>query len=391
MKKIINIASFSRSRLNQDAVKGSYYGWHSQFARKLVGKVDANIESWSIDAALPHEQRYEKDGVTYRLFPSGFFLSPGREISGTLLKALKLEAHEHDIVVHLHDYHNWQSYAIALTVKAPVVAHFHGATHRPIENLRNPRRWLATPLFLVEQLFENVAMKRVRHFFLANTRDKRVYERRRSPFSFCPMAPELDVFTPTERTAARIALGIDVNTKVLLNVGGFAPVKNLELLVRAFVELRMSVDARLFMLGPTYSRVYQARIMAMIRRVGVEDSVQVVGMISRERLNAYYNAADALLVSSSPGEGGPTVVLEALAVGLPVVSTPVGFTRDILPKAGGLLTLADAPSDLVPALRTVLGSVMKDRVPCRPWTWDDVIRTILLVYSRLFGTDRKDA
>jgi len=390
MRKIINIASFSRSRLNQDAVKGSYYVWHSQFARKLNGTIDAHIESWSIDAALPDEQRYEKDGVTYRLFPSGFFLAPGRELSTALLNALKKEAREHEIVVHLHDYHNWQSYAVALTVNAPVVAHIHGATRRPIENLRNPRRWFAAPLFLVEQLFENAAIRRICYFFLANMRERKVYERRKLPFSFCPMAPELGVFAPMDRSAARRTIGTDEQTKMLLNVGGFAAVKNLELLVRAFAELRKSVDAHLFMLGPTYSRVYQARIMAMIRRVGVEDAVQVVGMISRERLNAYYNAADALVVASSPGEGGPTVVLEALAVGLPVVSTPVGFTRDILPKAGGLLTLADAPSSLASALRTVLGSAVKHRVQCRPWTWDDVMRSVSSTYSRLFTTARTD-
>ncbi len=391
MRKIINIASFSRSRLNQDAVKGSYYGWHSQFARKLNGHLDARIESWSIDAALRDEQRYEKDGVTYRLFPSGFFLSPGRELSMALLKALKNEAREHDIVVHLHDYHNWQSYAVALTVNAPVVAHYHGATHRPIENLRNPRRWFAALLFVVEQLFENVAMKKIRHFLLVNTRDRRFYEQRKLPFSFCPMAPELGVFAPMDRSVARQAIGFDEDAKLLLNVGGFAPVKNLEPLVMAFAELRKSVDVRLFMLGPMYSRAYQARIVAMMRRMGVETAAQVVGMVSREQMNAYYNAADALVVTSLPGEGGPTVVLESLAVGLPVVSTRIGFVPEIEPKSDGLVSLIGTEPQLVEALATVIQRTHEARVPVRPWTWDDVMRTVSPVYAKLFDTVRADA
>jgi len=391
MRKIINISSFSRSRLNQDAIKGSYYGWHSQYARKIVGKVDAAIESWSIDAALPKEQHHERDGVTYRLFPSGFFLSPGREISGALLKALKQEARDNDIVVHLHDYHNWQSYAVALSVKAPVVAHFHGATRRPIENLHNPRRWFAAPLFVVEQLFENSAMKKMRHFFLVNTRDRRSYEQRNYPFSFCPMAPEPGMFTMMDRPTARRAIGVDGNIKMLLNVGGFAPVKNLELLIMAFAELRKSVDVRLFMLGPTYSRAYQARIVALLRKLGVEKSISIVGMVSREKLNAFYNAADALVVTSKPGEGMPTVLLEALAVGLPVVSARIGFVPEIEPKSDGLVSLIGTEPQLVEALATVLKRPQGARVPVLPWTWDNVIRTVSPVYSRLHKTARTDA
>ncbi len=383
MQKVISISSFSRSRLDQDPIKGSYYGWHSQFARHLVGHMDAVIESWSIDAALSLPQSYEREGVTYRLFPSGFFLSPGRELSLQLLSALKHEAREHDIVVHLHDYHNWQSYAIALSVNAPVVAHYHGATHRPIANLHMPRRWFAAPLFLIEQLFENIAMKKMCHFFLVNPRDKETYERCSLPYSFCPMAPEPDAFLPMVRTEARKTLGISERTKALLNVGGFAPVKNLELLVSTFADLRRKTDATLYILGPTYSKKYAARISLLIKARHLDGAIKVIGMVPRVKLNLYYNAADALVVTSTAGEGGPTVILESLAVGLPVVSTAVGFTRDILPKAQGLLTVVESDAALVPELARVLTSVTSQRVVCRPWTWGDVIQVVTAVYTSI--------
>lgn len=385
MRKIINIASFSRSRLNQDPVKGSYYGWHSQFARHISGHCNAVVESWSIDAALSKQQTYEREGVTYRLFPSGFFLSPGREISTALLKALRQEAHDHEIVVHLHDYHNWQSYAIALTITAPVIAHYHGATRRPIENLRFPRRWLFAPLFLIEQLFENKAIWRIRHFFLANTRNKDYFERRSLQYSFCPMAPELDVFSVLDKSEARQAVGEHENKKIVLHVGGFAPVKNLELLITAFDQVRRLFPSTLYIVGPTYQPMYKNAIKRQIVTLGLNESVKIVGMVPRKQLNVYYNAADVLAVTSMAEEGGPTATLEALAVGLPVVSTPVGFARDIRSRSGGLLSIVEDASQYALSLQKELSSVKDERKPIRVWTWDDVIDTVVPVYSRLFG------
>jgi glycosyltransferase involved in cell wall biosynthesis len=53
-------------------------------------------------------------------------------------------------------------------------------------------------------------------------------------------------------------------------------------------------------------------------------------ILSRARLNELYQALDACVISSR-WEGGPYSVLEALAAGCPVVSSPVGTARDVLP------------------------------------------------------------
>lgn len=53
-------------------------------------------------------------------------------------------------------------------------------------------------------------------------------------------------------------------------------------------------------------------------------------ILSRARLNELYQALDACVISSR-WEGGPYSVLEALAAGCPVISSPVGTARDVLP------------------------------------------------------------
>lgn len=384
MQKIINIASFSRSRLNQDPKAGSYYGWHSQFARKTRGVAGAETESWSIDAALTEPTQYERDGVVYRLFPSRWYVSPGREISTALLGALRREAKEHRIIVHLHDYHNWQSYAITLALgRIPVVAHYHGATRRPTENLRMLSRWPFAPMFLVEEAFERAAVRRIRHFFVPNTQGKAYYAGRGKPYTFCPMAPEPGVFRKIGRDAACREIGAAGANPIILNVGGFSPVKNLELLVHAFALLRKNTNASLYIIGPTYRSLYRAHMERLIARLGLLPDVRIVGMVPRERLNAYYNAADVLAITSTPDEGGPTVLLESLMVGLPVVTTPVGFVPDFVGRADGMITVTDSdPGRFASAL--IEAVLRPDRRSVTAWTWDDVRHAVEPVYEALF-------
>lgn len=66
-------------------------------------------------------------------------------------------------------------------------------------------------------------------------------------------------------------------------------------------------------------------------RPGGDDDFST-NILSREKLNRLYQALDVCLISSR-WEGGPYSVLEALAAGVPVVSSPVGTCRDVLPGA----------------------------------------------------------
>jgi glycosyltransferase involved in cell wall biosynthesis len=94
-------------------------------------------------------------------------------------------------------------------------------------------------------------------------------------------------------------------------------------------------------------------------------------IVSRLRLNELYQALDVCVVSSR-WEGGPYAVLEALAAGCPVISSPVGTSRDVLPdscifnspaRAVELLVEASRDSGLKDACATAAASAALTHSP----------------------------
>jgi glycosyltransferase involved in cell wall biosynthesis/peptidoglycan/xylan/chitin deacetylase (PgdA/CDA1 family) len=105
----------------------------------------------------------------------------------------------------------------------------------------------------------------------------------------------------------------------ILTVGNSKPQKNHALLIRAFAKLLSRRDARLLILGLDLGGAEGTQSMkAYAQSLGVADKVIMPGGVLNP--TAYYLSAD-LFVLSSNHEGFGTVLLEALACGLPIVST----------------------------------------------------------------------
>jgi glycosyltransferase involved in cell wall biosynthesis len=125
----------------------------------------------------------------------------------------------------------------------------------------------------------------------------------------------------------------------VLAVGTLKTAKDYSTLLAAFAQLHQRVDARLLILGEGECR---AALEVQARQLGIEASVFMPGFVKEP--SPYYQHAD-LHVLSSTVEGLPTVIIEALAAGTPVVSTdcPSG-PREILcdGQFGRLVPVGDA-------------------------------------------------
>jgi len=137
---------------------------------------------------------------------------------------------------------------------------------------------------------------------------------------------------------------------VLLAAGRLTAQKAFDVLIRAFAQVRKDHRVRLLILGEGEER---PALEALIREYELEQDISMPGFV----LNPYpYMANAAAFVLSSRWEGLPTVIVEAMALGLPIISTdcPSG-PREILQdgKYGQLVPVED-PFALATAIETSL-------------------------------------
>ena len=128
---------------------------------------------------------------------------------------------------------------------------------------------------------------------------------------------------------------------LLLYVGRLAFEKNLDFLLRSFLEVRRArPDALLVLAGEGPAR---AHLGHQVQRLGLERDVAFVGYLDREQGLVDCYAAAAVFVFASRTETQGLVLLEALAQGCPVVSTSHLGTASILqPNCGARVAPEEA-------------------------------------------------
>ncbi len=100
-----------------------------------------------------------------------------------------------------------------------------------------------------------------------------------------------------------------------IHLGSFYEYKNHDLLVRAFAKMSRETDSKLLLMGKGERA---AEINALVKELGVDEAVLNLGFVE----NSYAMVAQGkAFVLSSNLEGLPTVLVEAMKLGLPIIST----------------------------------------------------------------------
>jgi glycosyltransferase involved in cell wall biosynthesis len=180
----------------------------------------------------------------------------------------------------------------------------------------------------------------------------------------------------------------DLPDRFIVHVGRFDPVKNIDFLVRAHRRIE---GAGLVLIGQDGGEL--ARIRRLIDESGASAAVRIVERASFAELCGAYRQASALVMASSY-EGLPTVFLEAMYFGCPVVAARVGGVPYVLDGdgVGTMFTLHDEDG-YVAQLRSILGrgraafAAGPDRVSAR-YAWESNARSIAAVYDEVRGAPR---
>lgn len=145
---------------------------------------------------------------------------------------------------------------------------------------------------------------------------------------------------------------------VIISCGRLTPAKDFPTLIRAFRIIKSREPLRLMILGEGPER---AKLEALVERLGLRNQVAIPGYLPNPHA---YVSRSKLYVSSSISEGLPSAIVEALALGVPVVATdcPSGPSEILDHGKYGTLVPPGDPDVLARAMSEALtrGSVYSD-------------------------------
>ncbi|MCH2094419.1 MAG: glycosyltransferase family 4 protein [Rhodobacteraceae bacterium] len=157
---------------------------------------------------------------------------------------------------------------------------------------------------------------------------------KKTPVRVKPLTTAVDtsVVHPYPQDAARALWKIPPSALVLCFVGRLAEVKGISLLLESFIRLRQDLQAQgdreaIFLLAGDGE--LRSELEARVRADGIQEYVRFLGMLNKPDLMQALAASDVCVVGSHV-EGFSNAMLEQLAVGKPIVSTPVSGASDII-------------------------------------------------------------
>jgi glycosyltransferase involved in cell wall biosynthesis len=168
-------------------------------------------------------------------------------------------------------------------------------------------------------------------------------------------AISIPVLDPNEKEKIRAEWNLAPHEKLIVQIGRLAKSKRNALLLKAVADLSREIAARVAFVGDGEEH---AALAAYARDLGIDGRVFFAGY--RRDALAILAAADVLAVTSNK-EGLPIVILEAMAVGCPIITTAVGAIPQVLSAKSAWIIPVDDDVALVRALREALSETLPAR------------------------------
>jgi glycosyltransferase involved in cell wall biosynthesis len=294
--------------------------------------------------------------------------------------------------------------------RAFVLAGHHGPlvqfVHLDIRDWPGPSGW--PKLRSLYRQFSDDTLERMDRVFVVNepgamllrTEHPRIADR----IEFLPVWYDEEIFRPVDHEARQhlrgelaVSLGLDsaaaTHDQFILLAVRLTEIKKPLLAIESLAELRRTTEfsARLVVAGEGELR-YAAESRAA--ELGVQSYVHFLGDRPREDVAQLMQASDALLLTARSEGGGPRVVLEALACGLPVVSTTVvEVRRTVTAGSNGWLVDEARPELLAEGLAWVLAQPRNPMAEAaidaaRPYTARALLERVYQTYRGLAADSR---
>ncbi|UCD85605.1 MAG: glycosyltransferase family 4 protein [Deltaproteobacteria bacterium] len=203
-------------------------------------------------------------------------------------------------------------------------------------------------------------------------------------FRVVPNGINTDIFRPLPHIKR-------AQNQILTTNSADTPLKGLSYLLEAVASLRKSRDIRLTVIGTPKKNGF---IKRLIRELGIQDHVKFTGRIEHEEFARYY-AETTVAVIPSLYEGFGLPAGEAMACGIPVISTAGGALPEVVGDAGIIVPPADKQ-----ALEKAILSLLNDPERCQRlgqagrervrnlFTWKHAAQRTVAVYQEAIDANR---
>ena len=184
--------------------------------------------------------------------------------------------------------------------------------------------------------------------------------------------------------------------KIIITVSRLVKKNGVDILIKAVKELKI-LDYELWIAGDGKEK---KKLESLVKKLGLENKVKFLGSIPNEQIPEYLAQAD-VFVRPSRSEGLGSAFLEAMAVGVPVIATPVGgigdFLRDPSTSSGqatGLFCSVESPGDLAEKIKLILNDEnLRNKIAKnarqlieQEYNWDFIARRMKETYYEIINS-----
>ena len=174
----------------------------------------------------------------------------------------------------------------------------------------------------------------------------------------------------------------------LITVGSLIERKRVDVILSAIAAPRLQGQVLLRVVGDGPQASYLTKLA---NDLGIVSSVDFIGQVSPDQVNAHLSWADAF-VFASESEGRPNVVLEGMAASLPIISSDIDGVRELLEPDCGLLYPSGDSEELAQnigkliddqTLAVTLGHAARRKIDELGLTWENTAAKYVQIYEEL--------
>jgi glycosyltransferase involved in cell wall biosynthesis len=197
----------------------------------------------------------------------------------------------------------------------------------------------------------------------------------------------LEKFNTHNKSEIRQRLGINGDEKIVIFVGTLCPIKGVKYLIEAMrTVVRIQPYTRLLILG---DGVEANSLEKLVHNLNLGQNVTFSGRVDNGVVPDYLACSDVFVLPSL-SEGFPVTFCEAMASGLPIVSTRVeGLSEIVSDGINGFLVEPASPAQLADKILLLLNNnALRDEISInnKGWaklnSWDHIVDRIEEIYSK---------